>query len=161
MFNLLEHGATVATDENVAIIREIQRDPVTRQILHVDFYRIRMDVENDFEVPVHTIGIPAGVREGGILETLRHMIEICCLPTLLPKSIDIDVTGMKINQSFHARDLTLPEGVALVTDSEEVIFNILPPKEQVVVAPVEGEEVAQPEVITKKKEEGDGEAEKE
>lgn len=147
-------------EERLAVIREIQRDPVTRRILHVDLYQVRMDVESDFEVPVHHVGIPIGVREGGILETHRHVVEVRCTPAVLPKSIEADLSNLKINHAFHAGDLKLPEGVKLITDPEEVLFSILPPKDYVEPTPsAEGEEPAQPEVIGRKKaEEEEGEA---
>ncbi|MCX7964186.1 MAG: 50S ribosomal protein L25 [Candidatus Sumerlaea chitinivorans] len=152
MFTLTRDDGNSGEEVN-AVIREIQRDPVTRRILHVDLYHVRMDVEAEFEVPVHAVGNAIGVREGGILETLRHTVEVRCLPGLLPKAIEADISGLRINHSFHASDLKLPEGVKLVTDPEEVLFNILPPKDYVEPTPTaEGEEIAQPEVISKKKE---------
>ena len=147
-------SAQSSADERLAVIREIQRDPVTRRILHVDLYQVRLDVEADFEVPVHHLGVPIGVREGGILESHRHMVEVRCIPALLPKVIEADVTNLKINHAFHAGDLVLPEGLKLITDPEEVLFSVLPPKDYVEPTPAaEGEEIAQPEVITRKKEE--------
>lgn len=141
-----------AAEERLAVIREIQRDPVTRRILHVDLYQVQMNVEADFEVPVHHVGTPIGVREGGILETHRHTVEIRCMPGVLPNFIEADLTNLKINHAFHAGELKLPEGVKLVTDPEEVLFSILPPKDYVEPTPTaEGEEPAQPEVIGRKK----------
>ncbi|MGB9692110.1 MAG: 50S ribosomal protein L25 [Candidatus Sumerlaeaceae bacterium] len=140
-------------EERLAVIREIQRDPVTRRILHVDLYQVRMDVEADFEVPVHHVGVPVGVREGGILETHRHVVEVRCRPDMLPKFIEADLTNLKINHAFHAGELKLPEGLKLVTDPEEVLFSILPPKDYVEPTPAAPgeEEMAQPEVIGRKK----------
>ncbi len=141
-----------ASEERLAVIREIQRDPVTRQILHVDLYQVRLDVVADFEVPVHHVGVPIGVREGGILETHHHTVEVRCIPGALPAFIEADLTNLKINHAFHAGDLKLPEGVKLVSDPEIVLFSILPPKDYVEPTPVaEGEEIAEPEVITRKK----------
>ncbi|MCX7020468.1 MAG: 50S ribosomal protein L25 [bacterium] len=145
--------ASVAIDDNVAIVREVQRDPVTRRTLHVDLYRIRMDVENNFEVPIHSTGMPVGVREGGILETHLYTVEVRCLPTLLPSTIEIDIVGLKINNSIHVSDLKMPDGVKPVSDPETVVFTVLPPKIEAEAVPTaaEVEEVQQPEVITKKK----------
>lgn len=148
-----------STEERLAVIREIQRDPVTRRILHVDLYQVRLDIEADFEVPVHHVGVPIGVREGGILETHRHIVEVRCRPDVLPKSIEADLTNLKINHAFHAGDLKLPAGLKLITDPEEVLFSILPPKDYVEPTPAAAEEeMAQPEVIGRKKaEEEEGE----
>ena len=154
------NGAQSSAEERLAVIREIQRDPVTRRILHVDLYQVRLDVEADFEVPVHHVGVPIGVREGGILESHRHTVEVRCIPARLPKVIEADLTNLKINHAFHAGDLVMPEGVKLLTDPEEVLFSILPPKDYVEPTPAaEGEEPAQPEVITRKKEEEESEQE--
>ena len=151
-------GQSVSGDDNVAIVREVQRDPLTRRVMHVDLYRIRMDVENTFEVPVHASGTPVGVREGGILETHRYTVELRCLPTALPQVLNVDLTNLKINSAFHAGDVALPEGVKLVTAPEEVIYTVLPPKVEAEPTPaVPGEEVAQPEVIGKKKAEKEAE----
>jgi large subunit ribosomal protein L25 len=151
MFTLVG-GDGQSSEDRLAVIREIQRDPVSRQILHVDLYQVRLDVEADFEVPVTHSGTPVGVREGGILEMHRHSVQVRCVPLLLPKSLEADVSELKVNHVFHAGDLKLPEGVKLITDPEEVLFSVLPPKDYVEEAPAaEAEEVAQPEVITRKK----------
>lgn len=142
------------SEELTAVVREIQRDPLTRRILHVDFFTIRMDQETTFEIPVHGVGVPVGVREGGILETQLRSLHIKCLPTALPASIEVDLLGLRVNNSIHVRDLAIPAGVTVLTDINQVIFNVVPPKEVAVATPAEGEEVAaQPEVIGKKKEE--------
>ena len=73
LFDIVYPGDKDGGDTNVAVIREVQRDPLTRRPVHVDLYRIRMDVENDFNVAVRAYGSPHGVREGGILET--HIYE--------------------------------------------------------------------------------------
>lgn len=144
-------------EETAAILREIQRDPVTRRVLHADLYRIRLDVENDFEVPLHGVGIPIGVREGGILEAIRRTIEVRCLPANLPNAINVDLLGLRVNNSIHVRDIEAPEGVTILSGADEVLFTVAPPKEAPAAATAEGEEAQQPEVIGKKKEEeGEG-----
>jgi large subunit ribosomal protein L25 len=157
ILNLRRSDSAESSEENV-IIRELQRDPVTRRILHVDLFRIRMDVENDFEVAIHSVGTPVGVREGGILETHVRTLEIRCLPTNLPAAITVDVHALAVNSSIHAKDIKVPEGVTIISDPDTVLYTVLPPKEAAVVQPVEGEAPAQPEVIGKKKAEGEEEA---
>lgn len=131
-----------------AVIRDIQRDPVTRRFLHVDLYRVRMDQENTFEIPVHGEGVPAGVREGGILETHLRNVEVRCMPDNLPTALTIDLTGLRLNSSIHASDLQLPQGVSLATEPGEVIFTVVAPQSGTTT----GEEApSQPEVIGKKK----------
>lgn len=163
IINMNFDGGDGGSDINTAIIREIQRDPVTRRVLHVDLYRIRMDVENDFEVAIHAVGSPIGVKEGGILETVRRIIEIRCLPTMLPSSISVNITDLKVNHSIHVSDLQVPEGVTILSDADEVLFTVVPPKQEVVATPTAEaatEETAEPEVIGKKKAEEEPEEEK-
>ncbi|MBX7246890.1 MAG: 50S ribosomal protein L25 [Candidatus Sumerlaeaceae bacterium] len=154
LLNINEEGA--AAGETVAVLREVQRDPLTRRILHVDLYSIRMDQENEFEIAVHHTGTPVGVREGGILETHLYSVQVRCLPNNLPSAYNIDITGLKINHPFHVSDLPAIEGVKVVSDPELTIFTILPHKKEAEPTPAEGAaEVAQPEVIGKKKAEGE------
>lgn len=155
LFDISYPGDADAGDTNVAVIREVQRDPLTRQLVHVDLYRIRMDVENDFEVAIRAHGSPHGVREGGILETHLYAVTVRCLPNNLPAAIEVDISGMGINSALHVSDLPVPPGVRVITDPETVVFTVLPPKkEAAVAAPTEGAaEPVQPEVIGKKKEE--------
>lgn len=156
----IQHGANALLDlkddkgttTGIAIIREIQRDPVTRRFLHIDLYNIRMDQENDFEVAVHGTGVPIGVREGGILETHVRMVTVHCLPTNIPNAFDVDLTNLKLNHSLHVSDLTLPEGVALVTHGEEVLFTVIALRAEKAAAETAATDApATPEVIGKKK----------
>lgn len=155
LLNIKNSDGSVESDETVAVVREVQRDPLSRRLMHVDLYRIRMDAENDFDIPVHGHGIPIGVRQGGILETHVYNVRVRCLPENIPGAFNIDLLNIGINHALHARDLVLPEGVVLVSDPATTIFTVLPPKKEAepVAAAVEGAEPAQPEVIGKKKEE--------
>ena len=153
LINLTRAAGAKGSDEVVAVVREIQRDPLSRRILHVDLNSIRMDTEAEFEVTIHHSGLPDGVKEGGILETQRHNITVRCLPTAFPGTITIDISALKINHAIYAHELELPEGVRLMDDPDTVLFTVAPPKTEAVVAVVEeGAEAAQPEVIGKKKE---------
>jgi large subunit ribosomal protein L25 len=135
-------------EDTLAIIREIQRDPVTRRFLHVDFYCIRLDVKGNFDVAVHPVGNPIGVKEGGILETHLRTVTVHCFPTSLPSYLEIDIAGLRVNQSSHVSDLKLPQDVAMVTAPGEVLFTVLPPKGEKTAS---DEVPTQPEVIGKKK----------
>lgn len=135
---------------SVAIVREIQRDPVTRRYLHVDLYSIRMDQENEFEVAIIGSGTPVGVREGGLLETHARSVTVRCLPKNIPNAINVDLVPLRLNQSVHVSDLTLPEGVTMVTPGEEVVYTIIAVR-GAATATEEGAP-GQPEVIGKKKE---------
>jgi large subunit ribosomal protein L25 len=145
-------------DEHV-MLRESQRDPVKSTLVHADFFRIDPNKPIDIEVPVMATGLAAGVREGGLLEQLIRRIEIRCLPANMPSFLEIDVSNIAINHSLHVGEITAPGGVTFLTPAETAIFTVLPPKlVEEVVEPAAAAEVAEPEVIGKKKAE-EGEAE--
>lgn len=148
------------------LMREISRNPMTENLLHVDFQHIH---ENE-EVNVHVIldfqGKPKGIEEGGILNIEHRDLIVRCLPKDIPESIVVDITALEIGQSIHIRDLNVPEGVKVEEDPSSTVVNILSPRKVVEVAPVEGEvpigeEAEEPEVITKEEESPEEPKEKE
>ncbi len=146
------------------LIKEIQYDPVHDDIIHVDFNEISLTKEIKVNVPVIAKGEPVGVKqEGGSLEHILWEIEVECLPTNIPKNIEVDVAQLKIGDSVHIKDLILPSGVKVLDDPGAIVLSVAAPmKEEVPVVPAEGEEVQEPEVIKEKKAvpaEGEGEEE--
>jgi large subunit ribosomal protein L25 len=151
IFNLrVDAGAEAHT-----IIRDIQRHPVTDRLVHVDFQRISLDQELVVEVPVHAIGgDPVGVRAGGILEHITRTIAVRCRPLDMPKSIEVDLSNLGLNQSFHIHDLKLAESIKVVDDPDTTLFTVLAPAAAAAEAEAPAEEaVAEPEVIGEKKKE--------
>ena len=151
--------------EQTAIIREVQRDPVDREILHLDFHHISLTEKVTVEVAVHLSGIPDGVKNsGGILEHITRTIEIECLPTDIPARVDVDVSALTIGDSVHVRDLSVPKAVIL-SDPESTLATVVPPTVLVEAAPTEAvaaEAGTEPEVIAKGKgEEGEAKEGKE
>ena len=134
------------------IIKEIQHDPVKRNILHVDFNEISLTEKIVVEVEVVAIGEPVGVKqEGGVLDHPLRELKVQCLPTDIPKNIEVDVTGFKLNDSFHVRDLVLSDKLKVLNDPELLLFQVkLPVEEKVEETPAEAPEL---EVIREKKEE--------
>ena len=104
-----------------AFVKETQRTIRDGKILHVDFYAIEMGKILRAHVSVHTFGNPVGVRDGGILETPLHEIEVECLPKDLPEQIKVDISDLAVNQSIHVRDLKLGDGVKLISGEDQVI----------------------------------------
>ncbi|AEF86360.1 ribosomal protein L25, Ctc-form [Treponema primitia ZAS-2] len=104
-----------------AFVKDTQRNITDGQILHVDFYEVERGVSLRAKVSVHVHGNPVGVREGGILESPLHDIEVECLPKDLPERIDVDIAELKVNQSIHVRDLKLGEGVRLISNPDQVV----------------------------------------
>ena len=84
-----------------AMIKELQAQPVSGSLLHVDFYEVAMDQKIKISIPVVTTGQAEGVEEGGVLQLVRHEVEIFCFPNNIPESLEVDVTGMSIGDSKH------------------------------------------------------------
>ena len=145
----------LAGAENMSVIREIQRDPLSRNIVHIDFQSISMSEKITVKVPVSFSGVPSGVKNmGGILEHLMREIEIRCLPVDIPERYTLDVSPLNIGDSLHVRDLTLPN-VEILTDGSAVIATVVPPTVMEEVKPGEGEAPAEPELIGKDKAAGE------
>ena len=149
------------------LIREIQRHPIKRQILHVDFQALVAGEKVTVSIPIVLLGVPEGVRlEGGVLDQTLREIEIEVDPSNIPDHVEYDITNMVIGDSVHISDLKVPEGVEVIDDPETSVAVLAAPRaviEEVaaVAEPVEGEAgaVAEPEVIGRGKEEEEGEAE--
>ena len=143
-----------------AIVKEIQRDPINRKLLHADFVRISLEHEITVPVPVTAIGTPLGVRvSGGLQEFTQRELEIRCLPTVIPEHVELDVTEMVIGDLIRVSDIN-PEGIEILDDPETIIMTIRPPRVAVVEEPTAEEaELDEPEVITQRREEPEAEAE--
>jgi len=149
-----------------AMVRDWQVDPVSGKLLHVDLFRIAMDVRMRVMVPVHTFGEAQGVKlQGGVFETVTREVEVECLPGDIPEEFRVDVTDMMIGKQLRAADLPFdPVKIKLVTDPVRVIAHVVVLKkeeEPVADAAVTADAApAEPEVMKKgkKEEEGDGEA---
>jgi large subunit ribosomal protein L25 len=146
------------------LIREIQRHPFKRQILHVDFQELVAGEKVTVRIPIVLTGIPEGVRQdGGILDQTMRELEIEVDPANIPNRVEVDVNSLHIGDSVHVRDIALPEGVTLVGEADSTVCVVSAPRAVVetVVAAEEVEAAPEPEVIGKaKKEEEEEEAEK-
>lgn len=140
--------------EEVVILKEKQMHPYKNFLFHADFCRISLKEKLNITVPIELVGVAKGVKQGGILEQIMWQIEVSALPTQIPASIKLDVTNLEINSIVYVKDLVVEEGVELKADSNAVVLNILPPKEEVVEeAKALPEKEAEPEVIREKKRE--------
>lgn len=150
-------------DNKLALIRDYQVDPTKREMLHVDFFEVSLTEKVRVSVHVTTTGEAIGVkRDKGILQNLLREIEVECLPDKIPGHIKIDISGLEIGQSLHVGNLNLGEDVKILTDSTDVIANVIAPIIEE-VAPVEvaaPAEAAEPEVIKKGKKEEEAEESK-
>ncbi|MDR1024792.1 MAG: 50S ribosomal protein L25 [Treponema sp.] len=120
-----------------AFVKDTQRSIVEGSILHVDFYEVESGVALRARVSLHLSGNPVGVREGGVLESPLHEVEVECLPKDLPERIEVDISELKVNQSLHVRDLKLGEGVRLVSNEDQVVALVKYAREETVAAPEE------------------------
>ncbi len=117
-------------DTQYVMIKEIQYHPVNESVLHVDLMRVRRDVKMTISVPIHLEGEAEGVNEGGILSQIITSLDIECLPTDVPEFIAVDVTEMEMNSSKSVADITVSGDITIITDEEQVIATIAPPKEE-------------------------------
>jgi large subunit ribosomal protein L25 len=142
----------------LALVQEVQHSPVGGEILHVDFHAVSMDEMIEADVPLEPTGTAEGVKTfGGLLEQNVRTLEIECLPRDLPDVITVDVSHLNIGDSIHVREIKLPEGVTTRVPPELTAFSVLAPTvEEAPTATVEA--AAAPEVITAKKDEGEGAA---
>jgi large subunit ribosomal protein L25 len=124
------------------LMKEIQKETLSGEILHIDFNLIGHGQKLHVRVPLHLVGTAKGVLDGGILEHAIHDIEVECEPDSLPEKIDIDISGLEANHALHLRDIAIPEGVKLLTNPETVIAIIKFAREEVVEKPAEPEVVA-------------------
>jgi large subunit ribosomal protein L25 len=149
-------------ENKLALIKDYQVDPTKRELLHADFFEVSLTEKVRVSVHVTTTGEPIGVkRDKGILQHLLREIEVECLPDKIPGNIKIDISGLEIGQSFHVGNLSLGEEVKILTDSTEVLANIIAPLvEEVAPAEVAAPEVTEPEVIKKGKKEEEAEESK-
>lgn len=138
--------------KQTVMIKDLQKNPITGQLLHVDFVKVSMSEEIHATIPVTVAGEAAGVKVGGVLQHPTRELNVKCLPGNMPEHYEIDVTALEIGDSIHVKDLTAVEGVEILNDPDEILVSIVPPaKEEEVVAAEEAEAPAEPEVIGEKK----------
>jgi len=125
---------TIHNGENTsrtAMIKELQLHPVSRDYLHVDFYEISMDRKIWVKVPVTVKGKSRGVEEGGILQIIRRELEILCLPTAIPETIELDITDLDIGDSIHVKEIPLQGDIEIPEDVNFTVITIVSPKAEV------------------------------
>lgn len=143
--------------EKTVIIKEIQQDPITQQILHVDLASISLTEKIEVMVPIEVKGEAIGVkRDHGILEHPLWEVGVECLPTQIPEKIAVDVSNMEIGNLLYVKDLKVSPEIKILNDPEQAVISVEPPRKEEVLE--KEEEITEPEVISEKKKE---EAEKE
>jgi len=147
------------------MIRDLALDPVSRKMLHVDFVRVLLDRKLRVKSEIEVVGVPNGVKTGGILNIVTHEILIECLPADIPESVKVDVSAMEIHASLRVSDLKLGDKIKVLENADRVLAHVGVPKAEEVAAPAAAEVVgvegvavpgAEPEVIKKGKKEEEG-----
>ena len=119
---------TVDSKNYAVMIKEIQRNHMKGNIIHVDFHSVNLKEPVHASIPVLLEGESPGVKGGGILQQQLREVEVKCLPTQLPARIELDISTLGVGESLHASDLMIPPGVELVTSPEETVVSILAPR---------------------------------
>lgn len=146
LIRLLEGSRDPELHDKMVLVREMQRHPVTGDVLHADFLEVDLTERLTVSVPLRFVGKAAGVVAGGILQPVLREIEVECLPTEIPDFLEVDVSALGIHEAVHASDLTLPEGITIVGEPTQTLVTVLPPTveeakpvaEAVEAAPAEG-----------------------
>lgn len=132
----------VGGQETVVLVREIQRDPVSGSWIHADLFEVDLQKTIEVRVPLHIIGKPKGVENGGILDHALRDVEVECLPRAIPDSVEVDVSDLDVGDSIHVRDLVLPEGATMLSDGDLAVASVVLPKAEEEAKPAEAAEVA-------------------
>lgn len=146
--SIQEGGKVVA--QVPALLQEVQRDPLTDQLLTVDFHAVSLTETITTSVPLRFVGEAPGVREGGVLEHSLWEVEVECLPTQIPDGIEVDLSSLGLDEVIHVRDLQPPQGVTILTDPDTVVAAVISPaalaaaEERAAATPVPAPEEAPP-----------------
>ena len=153
---------TVDGERTKAMIVDWQYEPIKSSLMHIDLKRIAMDKKLTVAVPIILKGEAAGVKnEGGIIEQILREVELECLPSDIPASIEVDVSELVLGKVVRVSDLAQSDKIRFITDENQPIVHVTTVKEEVVATPeavaAEGATPAEPEVIKKGKQETEGE----
>jgi large subunit ribosomal protein L25 len=145
------------------ILKEFQLEPIKGSLLHADFYEVALDKLLQVNVHVELVGVPVGVKvQGGIVDWVTRELEIESLPRDIPEKITVDISNLEIGKHVRVADITVPDKVKILTESDIVIAHVVAPRAEEVAAVVEAAPaaegaVAEPEVIKKGKAVAEGE----
>ena len=132
-------------EEYDCIIKDVQFDPVSDEVVHFDLIRLTRDEKIQLEVPIRLLGSAVGVKEGGLLQESMHKLNVECLPKNIPQSLEIDVTELNVGDSIHVADLSF-EHITIINPEDTIVVSVVLPKvEQEVEPDEEGEEFAEEE----------------
>lgn len=113
-----------------ALIRDVQRHPLTQNIRHIDFYQVITGHMIKVEIPIHILNkdVCKGVKDGGILNMGTRLLHVSIQPKDIPDQIDVDIAELEIGSEIFVKDLAIPEGAELISDPEAMVLHVLQPK---------------------------------
>ncbi len=128
-----------------AVVKELQRHPTKRHLLHVDLHEVDLAVEIEASVPVEFVGTPAGVVDGGVVDFVHREVTVRALPSAIPEKVFLDVAHLRVGQHLTVEALEAPAGAQIVDDPSMIVVAIVPPRVEQVAVVEEAE--AEPEVV--------------
>ena len=120
----------VEDKDQFVLVKEIQYHPVTDDIIHIDFQKVREDEKISLDVAVRSVGDSQGVKLGGILVQMLNSVSVKCKPSEIPEFLEIDVTEMEMNSNLFVKDITLPDDVEMLTAKDIAVVSVQEPKEE-------------------------------
>jgi large subunit ribosomal protein L25 len=155
LISLTLNGAK-SRPNRTALLRDYQTDPVTGAVLHADLFEVSMSKPIRVKVPIQVVGgVPAGVKEGGVLHHNMRELHVECLPSVLPDHIEVDASALNIGDGIHVKEIVTREGVRFLDDPDQMVVSVAAPmseaKLEALLTSAAGP-VAEPEVIAKGKE---------
>jgi len=118
-------------DDSMAFVKDYQFNPVTDEILHLDFFKVTKGEKIITNIPINFIGSPKGLKFGGVLEANERFIEVECFPKDLPEKVEVDVVELMVGDSIHVKDLELGDAIKILTNAENVLIGVHAMKEEV------------------------------
>ncbi|MBN1421586.1 MAG: 50S ribosomal protein L25 [Planctomycetes bacterium] len=143
----------------VGLVKEVQYDPVTDRVLHVDFSRVSLQEVVEVAVPIVTRGVPKGVQGGGVLDHVLRDVTVRGKAFDVPENVMLPIGELELDAIVRVKDLAFPEGCQVLADPEAVVLHIRPPEEEeeAAAAPVAEGESAEPELVRRKRKEEEAE----
>jgi large subunit ribosomal protein L25 len=155
MIKRASHIAELRVGEltEMVLVREVQWDHLGKEIIHLDFSRVRADESIETEVRIELHGTPPGLAEGGTLEQLVHSVKVTCRAGAIPDVLRTEIGGLHVDEAVHVRDLVVPEGVTVAADPELLVAHVVARAAAPEPTPAEAAAPAQPELIRARPEE--------
>jgi large subunit ribosomal protein L25 len=125
---ILDLQGPQAVKGRLALVKALQRDPVSRRLLHCDLYAVDVNKTVIVSIALHYEGKPKGVEMGGVLEPILRELEVECLPLEIPDALSVDVSGLEIGDSIHVREISVPDTAQVLSDPEATAIHVVAPR---------------------------------